>query len=144
MNTDDKVNSLIMLFTAFLWNITSLTLSNIINPLNIVLGAVEGTIIVTNKLNSAKPKKLEHIMDHCIASIMCTLYLWLTKHTTKFTVSVPIKLCDPSIHSPSACTILTAIANPICGPSKARQQRDGQCHCPLVVVHIDSDCCHPR
>ncbi len=53
MNTDDKVNSHIMLLTAFLWNITSLTLTNIIHPLNIVLRADEGTIIVTNKLHSA-------------------------------------------------------------------------------------------
>ncbi len=46
-NTDDKVDSLIMLLTAFLFNITTLILSYIIHPLNIVLRAEEGTIIVT-------------------------------------------------------------------------------------------------
>ncbi len=47
-NTDDTVNSLIMLLTAFLLNMTTLILStNVIQPLIIVLRAEEGTIIFT-------------------------------------------------------------------------------------------------
>ena len=49
-NTDDKVESLIMILTGFLWKITSLMYCNIIRPLNIVLGAEEWTIHVDIKL----------------------------------------------------------------------------------------------
>ena len=116
MNTDDKVDSLIMLLTGFLWNITSLTFCNIIRPLNIVFGAEERTIPVDNKLyasttipvnitiHSLKPGLLAPFMDFCTASIMCAWDHWLTKQTTIFTVSVPPMFCDPLFHSPSACT----------------------------------------
>ena len=115
-NTDDKVESLIMLLTGFLWNINSLTFCYIIRPLNIVLGAEEWTIHVDIKLfasttidvnitiHSTKPVSLAPFMDRCIASNMCAWDHWSTIPTTMFTVSVPPILCDSLFHSPSACT----------------------------------------
>ena len=104
----DKVDCFILLFT------TSMTIY-IISPLNIVLGAEEGTrtvIIILHGstipdkifIHSPKPVQLAKFMDHCIISIMCAWYYRLISPTTTFTVAVPKTCCDPAFDSPSACT----------------------------------------